>query len=246
MSRVFLLVSICTVSLLSLLSPVNAASIVASNDWNTAGLSGWTNSQTWISQVNPMSGGNAGGYQQIEFDATAWFSGEDYALATNGASGLYAGAWETDMWLELDFWASNTAPVSVEVRWQSSTSSTRTWASQVFHETNSTMNVEEWTHMTSASLTDHNQWDAYDAGDNWTETDFVDDLSSIDWIGVYIWRSGIDQQFYGIDNFALMDNLALVIPEPGEILLLFVALASAAVLLERRRAKSCAVVVGPD
>lgn len=240
MSRLSLLVSVSAASILFLSAPASGMEVKASNDWNSAGLSGWTNSQTWISQNNPMAGGNTGGYQQVNFDATTWFSGEDYGLVTNQAANFYAGTWTTQMWFELDFWASNTAPVAVQVQWGASNDTGRTWSYQAFHETNATMATETWTGLGTVGLKDHTQWDQYDAGDTWTQGDFVSDLASIDWIGVYIWRSGIAAQDYGIDNFHLM------VPEPAEIILLIVALSSAAVLLERRRRAELCAVVGDD
>ena len=240
MSRLSLLVSVFIASMLFLSGAASAAVVVASNDWNAAGLSGWTNSQSWISQTNPLSGGNAGGYQKIEFDATTWFSGEDYGLVTNRAANFYTGTWTTNMWFELDVWASNTAPVAVEVQWGASNATGHTWSYQAFHDTNATMATETWTGLGTARLDDYTKWNAYDGGGSWTSDDFVDDLASIDWIGVYIWRSGIAAQDYGIDNFHLM------VPEPAEIILLIVALSSAAVLLERRRRAELCAVVGDD
>jgi hypothetical protein len=62
-----------------------------------------------------------------------------------------------------------------------------------------------------------------------TEAQYLADLASIDWIGVYIYRNTADLQIYGIDDFKLM------IPEPAEYLVLALALATTGLSLHRKR-----------
>jgi hypothetical protein len=61
-----------------------------------------------------------------------------------------------------------------------------------------------------------------------TEDQYLADLSSSDWIGVFTYRTGAAEQIYGIDNFRLM------VPEPAETVVLCVALAVSLVALRRR------------
>jgi hypothetical protein len=59
---------------------------------------------------------------------------------------------------------------------------------------------------------------------------FLSDLSSIEWIGIYIERTGAGAQDYGLDNFNLM------VPEPSEYAMLAAALMGAWIFLRRRPA----------
>lgn len=202
--------------------PVMAASIVGSFTWDNVGdVEGWTApGQDWVTLGNPGTGGPGGegdGFLKIDMAATPGFPSEgSFALARTPASALFAGTWESDMWVEFDFWAQDVEPEYVEVRWAGDDGSV--WRSTVFDSDESTMQTETWSQLSSASFTDYADWD-YGGGN---QEDFVNDLASIDWIGVYVWRSGGDAQRYGIDNFNLM------VPEPEEYVMMF---ASALVIL---------------
>ena len=82
------------------------------------------------------------------------------------------------------------------------------------------------------------QWSTFNAPfANWedwqyagaTEDQYLSDLSSINWIGVYVYRNTGDDQIYGLDDCMLM------VPEPAELMMLAVALAAAWWSLRRRR-----------
>jgi len=62
-----------------------------------------------------------------------------------------------------------------------------------------------------------------------TEEEFLSDLSDIEWVGLYIDRNTALEQFYGVDNFSLM------IPEPGELIMLAFALIGVWISHRRRR-----------
>jgi hypothetical protein len=66
----------------------------------------------------------------------------------------------------------------------------------------------------------------------WTlgsEGEYLDDLSTIDWLGVYIDRTGAGAQDYGLDD------VTLSIPEPPEVIMLGSALLLSLSSLRRRR-----------
>jgi hypothetical protein len=155
-------------------------------------------------------------------DATSSFPPDGwYSLATAPASSLFAGTWQSDMWVEFDFWAEDVEPEYVQVRWAGDDGTV--WQNTVFDSDESSMDVGTWTGLSSASFSDYANWD-YGGG---TQEDFVNDLSSIDWIGVYIWRNGGGAQSYGIDDFNLM------VPEPSEYVMIFVA--SLCIIMALRR-----------
>ncbi|MFO7870661.1 MAG: hypothetical protein R6V03_04425 [Kiritimatiellia bacterium] len=203
--------------------------VVATQDWNEAGLNGWTSDEGWVNLSNPGAGGNTGGYLQVELEAVGMFEGKDYALPYTGSTNFYTGAWNTNYWVAFDFWASNTQPGYVQVQWAGTNDTNRVWASTVFDSNDESMSLETWTGLTSPKFLYHTDWDYLDALDNWTQQDFIDDLASIDWIGVYIWRTGTGQQFYGIDNFKLM------VPEPGQMLMLLAAVLGSAGALRGKK-----------
>ena len=216
-------------------TPVLGDSVIASQNWNTAGLNNWTatTDQTWLTLDNPMAGGNTGGYYQIKLDATDPLNeglGEEWwSLTGTDAANLFTGSWTNtgggDKWLEFDFWASNVVPTWVQVVWYATNS--RMWRNTVFDKDTDSLSLSNWTTFTSATLANYANWDYGDG----TQQEFIDDLGAIDWIGVYIWRNTAAEQMYGIDNFMLW------IPEPCELIMLAAAGIAAAGSLRKKRKK---------
>lgn len=207
-----------------------ASIIVAQESWNDGSTAGWTSSQGWVNLSNPGSGGiNDTGYLRATLDATTTGVGDPgaewYALSKVDASSFFAGNWE-GAWVEFDFLAENVAPAYVQIRWQSSTNSA-VWRSTVFNSQKSGMSTGVWTRLGGPALSSSADWN-YGGG---TQEQFVNDLASIDWIGVYVFRGTADEQRYGLDDFRLM------VPEPGETMMLGAALISAAFSLRRRLRK---------
>jgi len=207
--------------------PVEADVILGSDNWDDAsqGLAGWQSASgsSVVSRQDP--GGTPGGWMQIAFPEIDPFSSPGsswYDLAYTPATNLFAGTWTTNMFVQFDFWASNQIPNQVAVRWQSLTNS-YVWSHSV-----SIDSLQTWSSM-SASLSD---WQSWVLGPGASEDMFLSDLASINWIGVYIERNGAGAQNYGLDNFDLM------VPEPGEVTMLVVALISAWGLQRRLRAGS--------
>lgn len=176
-----------------------ANTIVDTFDWNDGTTQGWSSDESWTHLSSPGSGGvDDSGYLKIDMDATAALPPEGwYSLASADASSLFAGNWQSDMWVEFDFWAEDVEPEYVQVRWAGEDGIV--WQNTVFDSDETSMDVDTWNSLSSASFSDYADWD-YGGG---TQEDFVNDLSAIDWIGVYIWRNGCAQG-YGIDDFNLM------------------------------------------
>ena len=204
--------------------PSAADVILGSQTWDNAseGLLGWQSvyDSTLVSRNG--SGGNPDGWLQVDFPGIDPFTppGPDwYDLIRVPATNLFAGTWTTEMSLQFDFWAANRIPTQLAIRWQSLTNS-YVWSYSV-----NVTSTQSWNTLT-ASLSD---WQNWILGPGASEDMFLSDLSSVNWVGVYIQRNGADAQGYGLDNFNLM------VPEPGEYAMLAVALAAAWVVLRRRR-----------
>jgi len=203
-----------------------AGSIVGSFDWTTAGdLEGWSSGEGWVTLSNPGTGGvDEDGYLNIHFDPTSEFPPTDwFALAKVDAASLFAGTWQSSMWVEFDFWAEDVQPEYVQVRWTGE--SGNQWSDTVFDSGESTMQTQTWAHLMSAQFESYADWD-YGSG---SQQEFVDDLATIDWIGVYVWRNSTDAQDYGLDNFNLM------VPEPAEWTMILASVAVTVLSVRRRR-----------
>ncbi len=224
MTRFLKYMVVCGAVMTCLAEGSRAASIVGSFNWNdSSSTEGWTApGQTWVDLGNPNSGGASGGgagdgFLQIDMAATNGFPLEGlFALAQTPASALFAGTWQQQMWVEFDFWAEDVEPEYVQVRFAGEDDTV--WRSTVFDSDTSSMQAQTWTHLATPSFTDYSDWD-YGGG---SQEDFVNDLASIDWIGVYVYRNGGAAQDYGIDNFNLM------VPEPAEYVMM---IASAFVII---------------
>jgi hypothetical protein len=190
----------------------------------------WTDNQTWASLANPGSGGvDDTGYLRITLDQTDTEEGEPGAqwgvLVSVPVSSFFAGNWGPGMNVAFDFWAEDIEPDYMQVRWRSATNSS-VWRATVFDSDSSSMPTGTWTSLSAPSFRSYLDWDF--GGGN--QEQFVNDLATIDWIGVFIWRNTADAQHYGIDNFRLM------IPEPGQCVMFAAALLSSALSLRKRPA----------
>jgi hypothetical protein len=216
----------CLTAGFCLLLPMMATAtmILGVHDWDDGTNvveEGWSSMYGWSQVTDPQSpGGNPQGWLEIKFTNIVedppgpWWADVVSTPATN----LFAGTWTTNMWVTFDFLADTVEPFALQVRW-GSTNSSKQWRYNL-----DAPDVGDWTTY-SASLLDWDDWD-YAGG---TEAQYLADLGSIDWIGIYIFRTGAGEQIYGIDNFMLM------IPEPTQCMMLgVVGLVS---LWSRRRKK---------
>ncbi len=143
----------------------------------------------------------------IGFDA----SGDPLSVLVSGRTqDLFAGTWSSESWIEFDFWSDGTDPTALEVRWGAD-GSTNVWAYAV---NPSPVNGSGWQTLRTASFGDGGDWNSNGLGN---PAEFLANLSSIDWIGVYIGLPVAGAASYGIDDFSLM------VPEPAEILMLAAA-----------------------
>ena len=208
-------------SVLCLLSSAPApARIVGIHDWD-AGSEGWTG-DTWL--TNNMDQGS--GYLEVVLPG-GWNPPDDQwaGLVWVDPSTLFAGTWENAMSVSFDFWADDQVPEFVQVMW-GNTNAARVWQATVFDSNTDNMTLGDTNTFHSPAFNSTNAWGGAGTIDNLTS-----DLQSIDWIGVYIVRggSGAGSETYGIDNFALL------IPEPPEILLLAMTMTLGLILYRKRK-----------
>ena len=187
--------------------------IVALNDWNDGTLQGWAEDQAWVSLSNPGSGGiGDSGYLATQFAAGRGLGQEETVVYVSSDS-LFAGTWTEDMWIEFDFWAEDVAPGAIGVQWESDDGTL--WEQTVFDSSVDTLSLQTWTSF-QASL-EYSYWSSVGSP---SEQEYLDDLASINWVGVYVFDGTGDGNLYGLDDFKLM------VPEPSEY-----ALAGAALLM---------------
>jgi hypothetical protein len=200
--------------------------ILGSNTWNTPSgtLEGWTApGQDWVNLSNPNSGGIGNtGYLNIGLESTTPFEFEEWeALAQTDATNLFVGTWTTNMWIEFDFFAEDIAPNYIQLWWGSTNDNVWTYTLA----TNANITTQLWTTLTGP-LFDYSMWDYAGAP---SESEFLDDLAAIDWIGVYIFREEEDAQDYGLDDFELH------VPEPAEMALMAAAVITSTLSIRRKR-----------
>jgi hypothetical protein len=210
---------------LSFPSAVCADPIVA--DWDTYpadGLGNWTRVGTETSTAIAENTTDADDhFLEITFDAGISGDPGDYWFETVSVPrvDLFTGDW-TGYSIEFDFWADSTLPDTLQIRWGADGTG-RTWGNDV-----TPSGVGSW---------DTLRTDTFSSVDDWRLNPFVDqddflaDLGAIDWIGVYIFRDGTDEEIYGVDNF----GLSLMVPEPEEYLMLAMALVTAFFVMRRQK-----------
>ena len=210
-----------TVIALPAAGDLGAVPILGSFDWDPyPGTTLWTSQNGWSTVSVPSSGGNNGGWLEITFPATAndppnnW-----YDVISAPATNLFVGQWNTNMWLQFDFWESNLVAGAVQIRWESLTNDfVWSYSMPVLPATNT------WGTLT-APLSNWADWEYPGA----TASQYLSDLQTVDWVGIYIYRDTGAQQVYGVDNFMLM------VPEPAEWVMLAAALVGLSTSLRRRR-----------
>lgn len=198
--------------------------ILGIHDWDpNPDPNNWTAEYGWATFDVASPGGNTGAWLRITFPSrdphephNTWAD-----IFHTPANSLFGGAYETNMWFSFDFWQSNSVANALQVRWKSTTND-YIWGNVITVPSS----TGEWTTVRSATLNNWDSWDIDPIFGN-AQEQFLADLQTIEWVGVYIRRSGIEEQIYGIDNFRL------VIPEPSEYM--FLVAAFGAVLSSRRR-----------
>lgn len=199
-----------------LLSRADASTIVGLIDWDPPP------SVPWVADGDASITVQGGADQWLQIS----FTGDplpEWVLASGSATDLFAGAWSSDAWIEFDFWASSSIPDALQIRWGSA--STNVWGNTL---TPSVSGIGSWQTLRTDTLGSVTDWNI-GLGD---PDEFVADLSSIDWIGLYIYRDGTDPEVYGVDDVSLM------VPEPAEVLLLCAAFGVVVLVLRRRRQPS--------
>ena len=213
--------SVCTAS---------ATVIIAEETWDT-GFQGWSNQTGFATSIaNPGTGGNPDGYFRIDFDAQTPppTPGENYDIVrtfSTPADSLFTGNYiENDVAaVRFDFFAEDTEAAFVGIYFGVSTNS-NVW------RYNGLVSPEVGTWTTLTAYFDFNA--GWTRGPGSTEAQFLADLQAVDWIGVYIRRSGINEQDYGIDNFQLF------VPEPSEYAIMFCSLLLMGAVYAKSRQRS--------
>jgi hypothetical protein len=200
--------------------------VLGSHDWEGTA-HGWTNETDWTTVEQVDVEGNPAGWLQITMASNT--DNQVEGIVGTAATNLFAGSWSTNMWVTFDFWVDETAlQDDIQLLWSSSTNTTQ-WGYSLTAD-----GTETWTSL-SAPLSYENGWsplEPLDTGGGSLD-EYLADLSTIDWIGVYIWEGSSDQdRIYGLDNFNLM------IPEPAETVLLGVALMTSALSWRRKRRRA--------
>lgn len=221
--RVLVVALSAVTSLLITAKSVHANSMLGLHDWDVTPADGVGNWAAQGSGATVSENTDDNHWLEITFDPGAQEPGAHwYDTISTPATDLFSGTWETEHWIEFDFWSETVEPDTLQVRWHG-TANDQVWA-----YTLDPSGVSTWDHL-AAPLRDWEDWAMNPFVD---EADYLADLNSIDWIGVYIFRDGTDEEVYGLDDFSLH------VPEPEEYLMLAAALATAFFALRRRRTAS--------
>lgn len=198
-----------------------AAAVVAYHDWDTYPASPvWTDTYDAVSLQTMTTNGNTGGFLQVTFTDVDDFGVDgEFEIVQVPAVNFFSGTYDTSWFFSFDFWSSNTTPDGLKLAFQSSTNGSY-WSYAL-----SPITSTGWVSYGIALST--NGWSSSDPGQE--PEQFLADLQSVSWIGIYIDRATRDQEFYGIDNFMLWA------PEPEEWMLIALALIMCAMAERRRR-----------
>ena len=205
----------------------HAGIIVAQQAWNDGSPSGWTSGKDWSALSNPGSGGiNDTVYLRTQLDTTPVVEGEPgaewYALARTPPSSFFAGNWQ-DRWVEVDFLSESAPQTYVQVRWQPTTNSA-VQQSAIVNYRPSPLSAGALPRVTSPAFSGYTDWDYGGAN----QEQFVSDLASLSSMGGLIWHFMDDEPDYGPNDSRLM------VPEPGEYMMLASALLSAVFSFRKR------------
>ncbi len=218
---------LAVVSCALLVATPSSAYVLGQFDWDGGTVQGWDRDHETWQDLSVVPGGVSGDYLQIQFPSldtpAEQAAGENwYDLVSAPSAYLFAGDWNQGMAIEFDFFAQDTAPAGLAVRW--GVEDGRTWS---YGLDTGGIEAGEWTSF-DASL---GNWEDWILEPFVSEGDYLADLENVDWIGVYIFREGPGEQIYGLDNFSL------TIPEPHEYAMLAVALFMVGIALRRRKVK---------
>ncbi len=195
--------------------------IVAEHDWDTTPLG--TNVAPWWTQDSASSlavvSNAPHNSNWLKITPTAPDAWQD-TIGVD-ANDLYVGTWSTNMWVSFDFWSAGAAPDEIEVRWQGA-KTTNIWG---FSLPVVPAQGRQWTSFEASFAYADGKWEGSLGGDG---EDYLADLDSIDWIGVYIFRDDDESDVYGLDDSKL------TVPEPEEYAMLLACLATALMLYRRR------------
>ena len=203
---------------LALIASCVHADITPGSDWNSAPYDPWTNYWGYAPLNVGTTGGNTGGWLQVTFTNTSSFPGPSWNdIAYTKATNIIVGAWTTNTAIRFDFWQSNVVASGVSLDFASTNGDIWTYSL-----TPSGV-LTNWTTYT-VSFNDIANWNS-----DFPVDSYLNDLSSIDWIGIQIYRDTSSQQVYGIDN------VMLSVPEPAECVLLGAAIIAAGMSLRKKR-----------
>ncbi len=217
--------SVVAVLVLHQISPVASADVIlAQHDWDPVPASGvWQAGGTSAGVSVTNTGAPHDNWLKIDFpsglDPEAGPKWDE--TASVAATNFFVGTWSTQMWIAFDFWAESVVPRELQVVWHG-TASNNVWS----YPLTSGVQAGQWTTLRASFA----NWDDWGATTPYVGVDaYLADLDSMDWIGVYIWRSdSVDQEIYGLDDFKLM------VPEPEEYAMLLAGLATALMVYRRR------------
>ena len=157
MKRIFFIILILFMPLF-----VHSGAIVAYTDWNDGTLGNWTENQSWVSIVNPGSGGiTNSGYLQITLNETDPLNeglGEEWwALTRIDITNFYSAAWSTNFYIQFNFMAKDVPPEYIQVRWSGDPA--RVWRDTVFDLLNQSMTTQTWYTFQSDTFANWASWD---------------------------------------------------------------------------------------
>ncbi len=212
----------CALLALCSAMPVAYANVVlAEETWDSGlGTPVWTEDDSYVSLVDDSSG-----YLEINYTASRGPGEAETTVYMADPENFFAGDWgevaQDGGWIAFDFWADDNTPFDFELRFQGQ--------NDVWRYNLSTASLGSGFADFSADLV-YADWYYGDFGGS-DEATFLDDLSNIDWIGIYIYDSDTAANEYRLDNFQLM------VPEPAEYALAFSALAVMWLSIRRKRKK---------
>ncbi len=213
--------------------PAGASVIVTEHNWDS-GPHPWYTQYDSADLTTSPAGGNPDGWLTVTFPETGLPEIDEVGwseIVTVNASDFFAGNWNSGFTVSFDFYAANALPQDLQLQFGSTNGNV--WG---YNVTDQITQTQTWTTIT-VSLGYSAGWGPLPLFSD-TEEQFLADLSSIDWIGIYIFRDESTEEVYGIDNFRLL------VPEPAEWALLAAVLAGAR--WRRRRGEANALTpAGP-
>lgn len=189
--------------------------ILGQHDWDSGPETGWASTPS----ITTLDGDGNPTWLKITFPAVDPESDQDlwHDVVNVQAENLFAGTWTSDMSVGFNFFAEDVMPNALQVVLKSTDSAT-IWGVSL----TPTGSTGVWTHY-EVKLNNPEFWTLGSEGE------YLDDLSTIDWLGVYIDRTGAGAQDYGLDD------VTLSIPEPPEVIMLGSAILLSLSSLRRRR-----------